>query len=381
MGPRRLAALLDRRADPLATWQAVRAGTALHDPAVAAVVGPGAAARTSAAWRAAAARVDVAALWQRHAETGHLVLWRGSPEFPEALRDDREPPQVVFASTSPVAALDGPRVAIVGTRRCTRYGRDVARSLGHDLATAGVRVISGLALGIDGAAHEGALAAAANGAPPVGVVATGLDVVYPRRHAALWQRVAEAGLLLTEAPLGTAPERWRFPARNRIIAALADVVVVVESHATGGSLITAHEALERDRPVMAVPGPVRSPASAGTNRLLRDGLAPACDAADILVELGLHGEAVARGRMPTATPTPRAPGPAAAAATAVAAQPSDQSAPGTAAVLDALGWEPATLELLVERTGLPAAQVAVTLTRLETAGTVAAAGAWWERVS
>ena len=130
--------------------------------------------------------------------------------------------------------------------------------------------MSGLASGIDAAAHRGALAAGS--APPIGVVGSGLDTVYPRGQERLWRDVASAGVLLSEAPLGGAPERWRFPARNRVIAALADVVVVVESHRRGGSLHTVDEADRRGVEVMAVPGSVRNPAAAGTNELLAEGV-------------------------------------------------------------------------------------------------------------
>src|SRR5262249_38747100 len=155
-------------------------------------------------------------------------------------------------------------------------GIDVAFELGRDLAAAGVAVVSGLAVGIDASAHAGALHAATS--PPIAVVGSGLDVIYPRRNAVLWREVERRGLVLSQAPLGALPEKWRFPARNRLIAALADAVVVVESGTTGGSLHTVTEAVRRDRVVYAVPGPVRSDASAGTNRLLADGAVPACDA-------------------------------------------------------------------------------------------------------
>ena len=140
-------------------------------------------------------------------------------------------------------------------------------------------------MGIDGAAHAGATEV--DGAPPVAVVGSGLDVVYPRRHRSLWQLVAERGVVLSEHPLGSAPVAWHFPARNRLIAALADVVVVVESQERGGSMHTVDEAQRRDVDVMAVPGPVTSRASTGTNRLLADGAEVARDATDVLVKLGL----------------------------------------------------------------------------------------------
>jgi DNA processing protein len=244
-------------------------------------------------------------------------------------------------------------VAVVGTRRCTWSGRLVSRSLGRELAEAGVCVVSGLALGIDGEAHTGALEAA--GGRPVAVVGTGLDVVYPARHERLWSEVATAGAVVSEYPLGTQPERWRFPARNRLIAALAEVVVVVESTERGGSMHTVDAALERDRVVLAVPGPVRSPASAGTNGLLAAGCPPCRDASDVLVALGL-------------TPRP--------AEDVAAPTPSD---PESARVLDALGWEPATLDELAERLDSPLGPVAVHLTRLANAGWVVQRSGWWER--
>jgi DNA processing protein len=245
-------------------------------------------------------------------------------------------------------------VAVVGTRRCTRYGREVAAELGEGLAAAGVAVVSGLALGIDAAAHVGALR---GGAPPIAVVGCGLDVVYPRANRGLWQQVAATGVVLGEWPLGVAPVAWRFPARNRLIAALADVVVVVESHDRGGSLSTVAEAARRDRPVMAVPGPVRSPASAGANRLLADGCAPVCGLDDVLVALGLSPgrRRPARERRPA----PDADG---------------------AVVLDALGWQAASLEQLAVRTGLRIGALVVALERLRVLGWIDARDGWFERI-
>lgn len=342
MGPGRLLALL-RRDGPEAAWRRVRAGGGSDDPALA------------VAWRRSAEGTDVVDGWARCRADGVGVRLLGAPGFPAALAADPAPPALVFFRGDP-AVLDGPRVAVVGTRRCTRYGRDCAARLGADLAAAGVRVVSGLALGVDGAAHAGALSAG-NG-PPVGVVGSGLDVVYPRRHAGLWRAVPAAGVLLSEAPPGARPEPWRFPARNRLIAALADVVVVVESHAAGGSMLTVNEAVLRDRPVMAVPGPVVSPASAGTNELLSAGAHVARDAADVLTLLGLEP-----GSRRTATDV---------------RPPPD---PGDAAVLDALGWQPATVDQVAAAAGIELAPAAVALHRLAAGGWVAVSGAWWERVS
>jgi len=353
MGPARLAAVLSRW-PPDEAWRRVRDGRAHRDPAVAERLhrlDDGVVAR----WRHHAARVDVREAWERHRAEGVDVCAPGDPGFPAVLTADPEPPAVLFSVGDP-AALDRARVAVVGTRRCTWSGRSLATELGTDLAAAGVCVVSGLALGIDGAAHRGALQS--GGAPPVAVVGTGLDVVYPRRNADLWAAVAGAGAVLSEYPLGTRPEPWRFPARNRLVAALADVVVVVESHARGGSLHTVEAALERGVTVMAVPGPVRSSASAGTNGLLVAGSAPVRDAGDVLVALGLTAGARSRGE-PSAGP---------------------RVDPAAARVLDALGQVPATLEQVAGRVGAPLATVAVELARLERDGVVAACGGWWQPI-
>jgi DNA processing protein len=278
----------------------------------------------------------------------------GGPGFPAVLHVDPDPPALLFSRGDP-GVLAGRRAAIVGTRRCTRYGRDVADELGRDLAGAGVRVVSGLALGIDGAAHRGALAG--GGAPPVAVVGSGVDVVYPPGHRSLWEEVAACGLLLSEAPMGARPEPWRFPVRNRIIAALAEVVVVVESAEKGGSRHTVEAAMVRDRPVMAVPGSVRSPVSSYPNALLADGCHPVRDALDVLVALGLssapHEPAESR-------PTP---------------------GPEEGPVLDILGWDPATFEDLCARSGRSPGQVSVALARLQAGGWVAERAGWWEQVT
>ena len=198
--------------------------------------------------------------------------------------------------------------------------------------------------------------AADTAAGPVAVVGSGLDVVYPSRHRELWAAVRDHGLLLSEAPLGCRPAPWRFPARNRLIAALADVVVVVESHITGGSLLTVGEAERRGVPVLAVPGSVRSPAAAGTNHLLADGCHPVRDVTDVLVALGLTP--AARRRVAEHRPTPD---------------------PAGAAVLEAFDWEPATLEHLAVRTQLPLGDLVLAVERLVADGWVRVDGGWYER--
>lgn len=354
MGPVRLGALLARWG-PEEAWRRIRHGEVHRDPRVA-TGARGLGAELADRWRVEALTIDVAERWAAHSAAGVAVTARGEPAFPSALADDPDPPAVLF-HLGRLDVLDRPRVAVVGTRRCTYAGRATAAELGRDLAGAGVCVVSGLASGIDGEAHRGALAAAA--APPVAVVGTGLDVVYPRQNSALWARVAEVGCVLSEYPLGTRPEPWRFPARNRIIAALADVVVVVESHARGGSMHTVDAALERGTQVMAVPGPVRSPASAGTNDLLAAGSPPVRDAADVLVALGLDAGAGRRGE----------------------ARPHAPPDPAMAAVLEAVGWQPATIEEVVARLGAPLGPVALALSRLEHEGWLVRHGSWVERAA
>lgn len=347
VGPDRLIGLL-RAGEPAAVWARLVAGHPVEVP------GRPIPADILAGWYVAARAFDVAAGWSALVRAGITVVGRGEPGYPAVLADDPAPPPLLFLQGDQ-AALAAPLVAVVGTRRCTRYGHDVARRLGHDLADAGVGVVSGLAEGIDAAAHHGALGSAATA--PVGVVGSGLDIVYPRRNADLWRRVAAEGVLVSEAPLGARPERWRFPARNRIIAGLARVVVVVESHRRGGALLTVEEALHRDRSVLAVPGPVTSPASAGTNRLLSEGAVPLCDADDVLVALGLHDTAT-----PSSTPVPSPPGEA-------------------GRLLDVIGWGAVSLDHLAERSGLDPADLAVMLDQLRAAGWVAERSGWWERVA
>jgi len=333
----------------------------------------------AAAWSLVGGRGPVGPLWAAHQAAG-VTVWRlGAPGYPPRLAADHAAPAVLF-SVGSTDALAGPLVSIVGTRRCTHTGREVAHQFGRELAAAGVSVVSGLASGIDGAAHEGALAA--RGAPPVGVVGSGLDVVYPRQHTRLWRQVASAGVLLSEAALGSPPEAWRFPARNRILAALADVVVVVESHEAGGSMHTVRAAEQRGTTIMAVPGSVRSPASAGTNRLLAEGLPPARDTDDILTALSLATAGAApdllcdRRAAPEPSP-PAGPGPASDGREA----PIGRVPPsGTdALVLAALGWDPTSVEDLLRRTGLAPGPLAVALNHLQGDGWVVGTAGWWER--
>jgi DNA processing protein len=369
IGPGRLTAALDLW-EPEEAWARATSGRfAPATRATAAVDGAGPVGEPTpevvGAWRRRAG-ADPQAELERHQAAGVAILLRDDPAYPLALLEDLLPPPVLFVQGD-LGVLSGPRVAVVGTRRCTGGGAAVARTLGRELAEAGVAVVSGLALGIDGAAHRGTLdgRAAEEGPhprPPIGVIGSGHDRPYPAHNRALWHQVAATGLLLGEAPLGVRPAAWRFPARNRVIAALADLVVVVESHDAGGSLLTVRAAIDRGRDVMAVPGSVRNPAAAGTNALLADGCHPVRDVRDVLMALGLR----------TAGPGPRP----------VEARRDRRPAPGAdgRAVLEAFDWEPATLEHLALRTGRPVPELALALHQLEADGWVAGPGPWYERV-
>jgi DNA processing protein len=249
------------------------------------------------------------------------------------------------------------RVGIVGTRHASAAGRATAAELGAALSAASVAVVSGLARGIDAAAHRGIRADPGPGRP-VAVVGCGPDVHYPKPNADLWEWVAEAGLLISEWPPGVPPDAWRFPQRNRILAALSEIVVVVESRERGGSLITARAAADRGIEVMAVPGSPRSRASAGTNQLLVDGVAPLTCVDDVLVALGLDHRR--QGTLPF---DPR--------------RPPDEL---QRRVLEACEREPSNLDMIVAATGLSITDAALGAARLERSGWLAEAGGWFEPV-
>jgi DNA processing protein len=273
------------------------------------------------------------------------VPWirRGEPGYPPLLAAIYDPPRRLYLRGARAELLHGPCIAVVGARACSSYGATVARSLGRELAAAGVVVVSGLARGIDGEAHRGALEA---GGATVAVLGCGIDRDYPAAHAGLARRIVETGLVVSEYPPGTEPAPWRFPARNRIVAGLSRAVVVVEARERSGALITAEFALEEGREVLAVPGEITSGLSAGPNGLLRQGAAPLLAAEDALRAIGIEPVA--------APPTPPAvDGPA-------------------AAVLAALRDEPVDVDGLVRRTELGAAEVAAALAQLEVEGLVRA---------
>lgn len=304
-------------------------------------------------------RAAVAEQWQRHCELGITVLLRDNALYPDRLRDSLAPPAVLFCRGDPRVLGAKPTAALIGTRAPTRYGIGVAAQLATELSAAGVSVVSGLALGIDGAAHEGACGA---GAPPIGVVAGGLDVPYPRRHSRLWDRVVQEGVIVSESPAGVKTEKWRFPVRNSLMAALSDVVVVVESRHGGGSRHTVNAALAGGIDIGAVPGSIRSVTSEGTNALLSEGAFLVTGVTDILLALSRAGADVAmpsqRKKRVTAGTVPD----------------------GEQELYKALSPDPTSLDELARITGLDFAELCGGLERLAQAGLARDVGGWWERV-
>jgi DNA processing protein len=272
------------------------------------------------------------------------VLVLGDPRYPEALLQTADPPTLLYTKGR-LELLAADAVAIVGSRNPTAQGVENARAFAAHLGRAGLVIVSGLALGIDGAAHEGALEA---GAGTIAVVGTGLDRVYPARHRALAHRIAASGLLVSEFSIGMPSLPENFPIRNRIIAGLARGTLVVEAALQSGSLITARMALEGGRDVFAIPGSIHSPQARGCNALLKQGAKLVDSAADILEEF-------AAARPGTGLPA------------AAAKEDTAKEDP----LLAALGFDPIGLDALVARTGQGAAELAARLLDLELEGRVA----------
>ena len=273
-----------------------------------------------------------------------MRIARSDAGFPARLRAIFDPPPALFLRGSGEVELLGRRaVAVVGARSCSPYGAQVARMLGRELAAAGLLVVSGLARGIDGEAHRGALEA---GGPTVGVLGCGIDRDYPAVNATLSRRMEEEGLVASEYEPGVEPAPWRFPARNRIIAGLCEAVVVVEARERSGALITADFALEEGREVFSVPGEITSALSAGTNALLKLGATPLTGVEDVLNALGID-RAPPRSRPDVSEAAER--------------------------VLALVRDGPAAPDELTARALLDAGSISVALTELELAGLVSSA--------
>lgn len=339
LSPAGVRRLVDEAGDPLAALalSAARlAGTGL---------------RPGVLRRLRAARPVPEEVLRRLTESGLRLTHYGAPDYPESLFHLHHPPVVLYLAGP--APLPGRRaVAIVGTRRATEYGRRMSRDLAGQLARRGWVVVSGMARGIDGAAHRGALDA---GGVTVGVVGAGLDRVYPAAHRDLFRRMRGRGLLVSEFPPGTTPAPGLFPRRNRIIAALARAVIVVQAPARSGALITVQHALELGRQVFAVPGPVGPEASEGVHALLKDGAAPITEAADLLRCFG-------------GAPSKEAGSP----------EPEPTRDPGAAGLLRELRRGSGTADELALAAGLPISEALARLGALELEGRVRAlpGGRW-----
>lgn len=300
--------------------------------------------------REAADRADPAALRRRLRACGGRMLAHGDPGYPGGLTRLPDPPAALFVRGS---LPEGPAVTVVGARRCSEYGREIAAAIAQGLAAVGVAIVSGAAFGIDAASHRGALSARG---PTVAVLGSGVDVPTPERNRGLIERIAERGAVVSEYAPGQGALPARFPARNRILAALARAVLVVEGTARSGALITARHAVDVGVDVLAVPGTVTSPYSEAPNALIRDGAGLVRSAADVLGAIDWD---------PLAIPTG---GPDAAGV-----------GEDEGRVLAAVGGAPMTLDAVARRLGRPTGEVLVVLVRLELRGLVRAVGGRWER--
>jgi DNA processing protein len=289
------------------------------------------------------AEVERALRWAE--EPSHAVVTLADATYPRLLLEIADPPALLYA-VGRLELLERPALAVVGSRNATAQGVRDAEQFAKAFSEAGLTIVSGLALGIDAAAHRGGLAAAGS---TIAVLGTGVDVVYPRQNAALAARIAESGLLLSEFALGAPGAADHFPRRNRLISGLAQGCLVVEAALASGSLITARAALEQGREVFALPGSIHSPLTKGCHALIKQGAKLVESADDVLSELGAFRR--------TASATTRAPAP----------QDADAGA-----LLPHMGYDPVDVDALCARAGLPVEQVSAELLRLELAGRVAA---------
>jgi DNA processing protein len=297
------------------------------------------------------ARLEAATKWLT-ADSNHLLTLADS-DYPPALLEIADPPPILYLKGRR-GLLGAPGIAVVGSRNATPVGAQNAEAFARALSAAGLTIISGMALGIDAAAHRGGLE---GGASSIAVVGTGLDLVYPARNRALAHELAERGLIVSEFSLGTPALAKNFPRRNRIISGLSRGVLVVEAALASGSLITARQAAEQGREVFAIPGTIHSPFSKGCHLLIKQGAKLVDDANDILVELQWQ---TARNAMPAVAPA------IGDDETADPAEPTESDP-----ILAAMGYDPVSLDALMERVSLPAHQIMARMTELELDGAVA----------
>jgi DNA processing protein len=299
--------------------------------------------------------------------TGDIRILNWDSElYPEALAAIHDAPLVLYVRGDP-ALLQRPQIGIVGSRSATQAGLAHAREFAAALSASGYLVTSGLALGIDGAAHDGALAA---GYSTLAVIGTGIDKIYPRQHRALTERIVASGTLVSEFPPGTPARPAHFPQRNRIISGLSRGVLVVEASPRSGSLITARLALEQGREVFAMPGSIHNPQARGCHQLIRQGAVLVETVADIEAELSAWAPSLPAIASPAPVRKPKATPPLAAPGTTSPEPEMPDLADREIAVLGALGYDPASTDYLCTATGLPADELMQSLLLLELEGLV-----------
>lgn len=341
IGPARLSALLDSCQSIEAAWNAP-----IHELQAA-----GLDRRSLESLIQARRTVDPGAEWERVQRSDATVLTWDDADYPENLRHSPSPPPVLFVR-GVLVPEDRWAVAVVGTRRASAYGREVANTLARELARNGITVVSGLALGIDAVAHQAALDA---GGRTVAVLGSGVDQIYPQQNRQMGEEIIRHGALISEYALGVRPEARNFPPRNRIISGLSRGVVVVEAGQRSGALITAQFALEQGREVFAVPGSIFHPGSAGCNELIRNGATPLLSVDDMLTSI-LDGLNMTRVQEHVA------------ARQQVPADPLEQ------ALLNQLSQEPSHIDEIVRRSTIPPQQVTGLLAIMELKGLVRQVG-------
>ncbi|WP_022835961.1 DNA-processing protein DprA [Salisaeta longa] len=358
VGPSRIRALLARFDAPSDVFRASAQALQQVDG-----IGP----QTAQAIRAFDDRAAVDEQWQQATDLGATLLTPWARDFPARLQQIYDPPAFLWMRGT-LTAADERGIAIVGTRRCTDYGRQVAHQLATGLARRGFTIVSGLAYGIDAAAHQAALDV---GGRTIAVLGSGIDNIYPPKHTAMARAIAAQGALLSELPLGAAPDASNFPERNRIVSGLTLGTIVVESHAKGGSLITARMATEQNREVFAVPGAVGKSSSVGTNRLIQRGHAKlVLSVDDVIDELALVLPADALPPSAGRASTPDASDTDASATDASTAAPTPDLPPNEQALYDALSTTPVHIDSLCATLDLTPAEALVPLLQLEFKGLV-----------
>lgn len=286
--------------------------------------------------------IDQAVTWLESDPTHHIITLH-DPDYPELLKELNDAPPLLYG-LGKLELLNSPQISMVGSRNCTPGGASTAHDFAHYLAGAGLTITSGMALGIDKHAHQGALDASGN---TIAVIGTGIDRIYPSRNKQLAYEIAENGLIVSEFALGTAPDSKNFPKRNRVISGLSMATLVVEATRKSGSLITAHSSIEQGREVFAIPGSIHNPQAKGCHHLIREGAKLVDQASDIIDDIGSLLGFVAQESVASAGSQP------------------EQLDEEYQQLLDKIGYDPVTIETLVQRCGLTIAQLSSMLLILE----------------